>query len=561
MPAQTEAEARRIKTQKRSEKGTVMAETHGNADVEQWGLFELALQGSAAGNPYLNVELSAQFTHEHRTIDVDGFYDGEGVYRVRFMPDTPGTWNYRTQSNSAALSGVTGTFDCVAPRANNHGPVRVVDPYHFAYVDGTPFHPVGTTCYVWNLQGDTLEEQTLRTLRRAPFNKVRFCVFPKHYLFNRNEPPTYPFPGEVKRDKEPPPFALTHTEPPPDYWDFTRFNPPYFRHLERRIGDLQKLGIEADLILFHPYDAGAWGFDRMPAEVNVRYLRYIVARLAAFRNVWWSFANEYDLMIERTMEEWDRYFMLVQEADPYGHLRSIHNCRSFYDHGKPWVTHCSVQHHDLAQMTEWQRQYRKPVVVDECGYEGNINQLWGDLPAEELVARFWLGFADGGYVGHGETYWNEEEVLWWSKGGELRGESVARIAFLRQIIEAVPGPGLVPLRPTPFTSFVSISDAIEAMASPSSGDDAASIIAEGAFNIVAGGHSGTGYYLLYFGVHQPLFREFNLPDGGFRIDVIDTWNMTITRVADDAGGHVRVELPAKPYQAIRIERIERQAGM
>jgi hypothetical protein len=36
-------------------------------------------------------------------------------------------------------------------------------------------------------------------------------------------------------------------------WDFTRFNPEFFRHYEKRIGQLRDLGIEADLILFNPY--------------------------------------------------------------------------------------------------------------------------------------------------------------------------------------------------------------------------------------------------------------------------------------------------------------------
>ena len=111
----------------------------------------------------------------------------------------------------------------------------MVDACHFAYQDGTPYHPVGTTCYVWNHQGDALEEQTLATLKSAPFNKMRMCVFPKHYAFNNNEPPCYPFESEGKGS-----------------WDFDRFNPEYFRRLEKRIRDLQALGIEADLIIFHP---------------------------------------------------------------------------------------------------------------------------------------------------------------------------------------------------------------------------------------------------------------------------------------------------------------------
>ena len=54
------------------------------------------------------------------------------------------------------------------------------------------------------------------------------------------------------------------------------------------------MGIQADVILFHPYDAGHWGFDNMGAENDDRYLRYMIARLGAYRNVWWSLANEWD---------------------------------------------------------------------------------------------------------------------------------------------------------------------------------------------------------------------------------------------------------------------------
>src|SRR5665811_1210758 len=86
---------------------------------------------------------------------------------------------------------------------------------------------------------------------------------------------------------------------------------------------LQSLGIEADLILFHPYDH--WGYALMPPEVDDRYLRYVVARLAAFRNVWWSVANEWDLVKGKKTADWDRYFRILQESDPYGRLRSIHH--------------------------------------------------------------------------------------------------------------------------------------------------------------------------------------------------------------------------------------------
>jgi hypothetical protein len=474
--------------------------------VERWAIFELTLNGPseaalAGGNPFVDVTFGAHFSHGHRTVAVDGFYDGEGLFRVRFMPDVEGEWRYVTHSNWPELRGVAGKLNVVAPGPENHGPVSVHSTYHFAYADGTPYNQIGTTCYVWNHQGDELEEQTLATLKSAPFNKMRMCVFPKHYLYNENEPPAYPFEGSVGEG-----------------WETMRFNPAYFRRLERRVGDLQALGIEADLILFHPYDR--WGFATMDAESDDRYLRYLVARLAAYRNVWWSMANEYDLMKNKEMSDWDRFFRVVQESDPYQHLRSIHNCRPFYDHNKPWVTHASVQHSDLERVREWRESYRKPIVVDECCYEGNIERAWGNISAQEMVHRFWLGTViGGGYVGHGETYLHNEDILWWAKGGVLHGKSPARIAFLRGILDDSPPQGLEPV-----DHF--------------------------------GCAKGTDLYLYYFGVRQPGEYTLKLPaDRQYTVEIIDTWNMTLTPLGETVSGEAVVKLPSKPYLGLRVRAI------
>ena len=64
----------------------------------------------------------------------------------------------------------------------------------------------------------------------------------------------------------------------------------------------------------------------MPAAEDDHYLHYLVARLAAYRNVWWSLANEYDFLLDvKPMERWDHYFQVIQELDPHQHLRSVHN--------------------------------------------------------------------------------------------------------------------------------------------------------------------------------------------------------------------------------------------
>ena len=109
--------------------------------VEKWGVFEAVLTGPAAGNPFVDVQLSAQFSQGATTVNAPGFYDGDGTYKVRFMPSAEGEWSYKTQSNVDALDGQQGRFECTASMAGNHGPVRVRHQYHFGYEDGTPFSP------------------------------------------------------------------------------------------------------------------------------------------------------------------------------------------------------------------------------------------------------------------------------------------------------------------------------------------------------------------------------------------------------------------------------------
>jgi hypothetical protein len=141
--------------------------------TEQWDVFEVELPGSSSGNPFLDVQLSGKFELDGNAQTVAGFYDGDGVYRIRFMPNKLGRWKYTTESNVPELAGKSGEFEAVAPTEGNHGPVRVKDTFHFGYEDGSPYRQLGTTCYVWNHQGDALEEQTLATLAESPFNKIR----------------------------------------------------------------------------------------------------------------------------------------------------------------------------------------------------------------------------------------------------------------------------------------------------------------------------------------------------------------------------------------------------
>jgi hypothetical protein len=138
-----------------------------------------------------------------------------------------------------------------------------------------------------------------------------------------------------------------------------------------------------------------------------------------------------------------------------------------------------------------------------------------------------------------------EDLLWWAKGGVLRGESWKRIGFLRDLLERDVKRGLTPYTPAN---------------------------ARGEFSRVSGAHDG-GVRYLYFGEHQPREWAVGLPveDGDYDIDLIDTWEMTIIPlekaplpVSPALRGHLGtvhnaapeaafgIRLPAKPWQAVRV---------
>lgn len=451
--------------------------------VQKWGVFTVEMKGPSVGNPYTDVELTAVFRNKEKEINVTGFYNGEGRYLIRFSPDKEGKWSYQTRSNTAELSGKTGKIKCIPPEKGNHGPVKIVNNYYLDYEDGTPYFSVGTTCYAWIHQPEELQQLTLKTLADAPFNKLRMCIFPKSYAYNANEPERFVFVKETDST-----------------FNYSRFDPVFWSHLENQIVELGKLGIQADLILFHGYDR--WGFSEMDDASDDRYIRYAIARLAAYNNVWWSLANEFDFMLapprpnhrgNKQPEDWDRFFSILQKEDPYQRLRSIHNGRIWYDHTKEWVTHASVQSSDLVKGIEWRNTYKKPIIFDECRYEGNITQGWGRLSGKEMVQRFWLGAVSGCYVGHGETFMHPEDIIWWSKGGLLHGESPARIAFLRKIMEPLPFKEMIPVRQS-----------------------------SGVFLLEKPGQ----VYLAYANEPGPIKLKLE-GEKNFNVEIIDTWNMTI----------------------------------
>ena len=169
------------------------------------------------------------------------------------------------------------------------------------------------------------------------------------------------------------------------------------------------------------------------------------------------------------------------------------------------------------------------------------------MSAEELVFRFWNGTVAGTYVGHGETYLSPDDILWWSKGGVLKGQSPARLAFLKQVLDDAPADGIEPIDKWQNPGIRRPARVLPRLSRQADADELGIQPPE-----TVGQGKGAG-----------------AADGmKFTAEVLDTWNMTVTPVpgtftlvkqtdyflADKDGRSI--ELPGKPYLAIRIKRVK-----
>lgn len=515
--------------------------------MKQYEMFELVFPGEALTDRWAQIDLTAEFAGGDTVKTVKGFYDGDGRYIVRFLPEIAGEWHWRV----TGAVNTEGTEICEAANGA-HGLVKAVDT-HFEYEDGALFIPFGTTVYALAHQEDALVEQTLESLKNAPFNKVRMCVFPKHYDYNHNEPPCYAF--EKKTDGG---------------WDVNRPCIAFWHRFESILQRIAAMDIQIDLILFHPYDR--WGFSKLPQRDNLIYLDYLLRRLGAFPNIWWSLANEYDLnMDDKSLIDWEEIEEFVAANDSFHHLLSNHNCMCFWDHTRKNITHASLQTKGLSEIPRWIREYKKPVVIDECCYEGNLPHFWGSISGQEMVRRFWRCYASGAYCTHGETFLSDDEILWWARGGKLKGESPERIAFLRQIMESLPGP-LTPREDNIWSVVLKegeeLDQALSSVPAEMQGfcrlfsasihrmsvqDRTAHLGGEHAWEARCGEEA----YLTYFDLQCYGEQTVKLPeDKLYKAELIDVWNMTREVIAQNISGETKLALPGRDNLALLITRIK-----
>jgi hypothetical protein len=373
------------------------------ARVQRWSVVEVSLRAAEKySNPFTQVEVTATLRGPRGIVKtVPGFWAGKNEFRVRMTPTEEGDWSYEVRSDPAD-SGLEarGGFRATRAAASEHGFVRrdPANPRGFIHDDGTRVFIWGQTYYeiLKNARAGSNWKRAIEGTRAYRMNKVRLLVNPSWDKHTAIYPKSSPF-AAGNRDN----LALTH-------WDV----------LDDVVEHLARSGMIADLILFLDHEDG-FG----TRAQDLRYVRYVIARYAAYPNVVWCLTNEWHFT-GKSKGYWNEIGALVSREDPWMRkgdairLLSIHHKTGFnFDFGQEaWPSHAVVQvgvrNAKFDDGDRWGNEsillntrFGMPVINDEYGY---LNEKDFSLTSRPKLSRtkhrniIWGIAAAGGYGSAGD---------------------------------------------------------------------------------------------------------------------------------------------------------------
>lgn len=359
-------------------------------------------------NPF-QVRLDASVTGPGGvTYTIPGFYDGDGVWKVRFSPTAPGEWMLQTDSDDENLDGiVVDNIECVPnPNERVHGALRVdpAHPHHFIFEDGSRFFLMGYECdWLWALDTTNPELPVINAfldkLCLHGFNYIIMNVYAHdtHWKTGHTEtrdygpPPVYPWEG-------------SNDAPQQDRLDLD-----FWQHYDRVIDALYQRGMIAHIMTKVYNKMVNWPAPNSPEEDL--YYRTLVARYSAYPNVVWDFSKE--AHGEGNLEYKIGRIRRLRELDPYKRLLTVHDDSATYDagHYNDLLDYRSDQQHSDWHKTILAQRSQKewPVVNVEFGYEwgpkGEGDATYPVIQSpEEVLRRAWEVYTAGGYGAYYYTY-------------------------------------------------------------------------------------------------------------------------------------------------------------
>jgi len=383
------------------------AATAGAQVVPKYGLFEATLALDVeVDNPFRDVEVKASLVAPSgRRLEVEGFYFGGKEYRIRFVPREHGRWKYRLYARRGGkeLASREGAFRCEGTAG--HGSLRISkrNRYRLEYEDGTPFYPIGIqTCGYFQVGFD------------GPTQDGRWRTVPAEQWCKA-------FQGVVNLvrwqlgagTRAGCALALIPEGGPPDRYD---------TDLAAKMDELLRLqkrhGFAHIMILFQ--DMSLWGnsvtafgrgrdrkrYKSVKAPnlpLQEQYIRYVVARYAAFVDIWELF-NEDSYAPDDYLAHLAK---VVRRADPYDRLITT-------NYARPRAEWC-----EIVTWHEYMGMPANRVDAYLCQVIGRLKAYGKVVQNTEFGNQGWLSNYDPvkWRIAVWTAFMNESGMLFWGMSG------------------------------------------------------------------------------------------------------------------------------------------------
>lgn len=337
-------------------------------DAFKWKKYELVFTSSLVyENPVQDLKMmEVTFASPSGVIKtINTFWDGDNVWKARFMPDETGTWTFETRCSDVknqGLHGQKGSFICRPHESGKdiyrHGPV--INPpgtYYLTHSDGTPFFYMA--CTAWNGALKSTKEEWDQYLQQRASNN-----------YNVIQLVTTQWRGCEKSSE-----GLVAFEG----CGRIRVNPRFFRLIDEKIDRVNEFGLVAAPVILWALQNGKGreispGY-YLPDDQAILLAKYIVARYGGNHVVWLLggdgiYTGSYE-------QRWKTIGRAVFDGKQQG-IVAQHPCgRSWIGEvykDEPWLNIIGYQssHSNAENTVNWITK-------------GPMSQMWQHLPARPLI--------------------------------------------------------------------------------------------------------------------------------------------------------------------------------
>ena len=327
--------------------------------VEQYGIFECTIHRKPeTPYPYGETELFVTFVSEHgSSVAFWGFYDGDAIWKIRFMPTELGMWHYCAHFSDDTETEFYGAFHCVPGEIPGMIGTDCQNPMWFGYSSGEHFFMrsfhVGD-CFFADNWPDSSRTAFLDWAEQQGYNTLSIASF----FINRQT------------------YRRGMGWNTPSLWPI---DPKEYRKAEK----ILDLLAQRKFIIF-PFAGffGREGFYPSAHRDQVRYIRYIIARWGCYWNLLFNVAGPEPLLDVNpylTVAEIDKLGRLIAKNDIYHHALTVHNQMGDDQFGKKkYQSYTTLQGPKTTSLSELRRSLvanhpkTGPLYAQETLWTGNV---------------------------------------------------------------------------------------------------------------------------------------------------------------------------------------------